>query len=496
MARWWPVSLRASAALAAGLACAGVFALGGLAMRAAVHDGRLDAAEGTTRVQLGRVADAYRAGTRTPPADGGLAGDAMFEVVADSGEVVVRSANLARLDPRRAALPPAPAGAPPDWTTRTTDTLRPGQHPDWREYREYTVLGTVVDGVPSALVEPLGRAAATPFTDLAGTEDGRRHRLTLYLFVLPWDAQSAARGVTQVLRTAVPVAVLVVAAVAWLATGRALRPVEAIRREMAEIGEHDLARRVPVPQSGDEVAGLAATTNATLDRLERSLRRQQQFVADASHELRSPLAGLRAGLEVALLHADRADWPRTASRALADVQRLQDLTSDLLLLAGSEADQVPPVAVDLAEMAREQAAERGVACVADGPAPVRGRPARLDRLLRNLLDNAQRHARSQVTVRVTTEHPAGAGPGEVVVEVLDDGPGIAPEDRERVFERFTRLDDARARDTGGSGLGLAIARGIAQRHGGTLRVEDGDGARLVARLPLLTDHAPAASPPA
>ncbi|MEU4805525.1 ATP-binding protein [Actinosynnema sp. NPDC023587] len=492
MPRWWPVSLRASAALAAGLACAGVFGLGGLVMRTIVYNGQLQAAESTARVELDRVVDDFRAGARTAPTGGGVSGDAMFEIVTDSGEVVVRSATLARLDPARPALPPAPADAPADWAARTTDALRPGEHPDWREYRSYTVLGAVVDDVPAALVEPLGRAEVTPRAGLAGRDGPRRYRLTAYLFVLPWDAQSAARGVSQVLLHAVPPAVLFVAVVAWLATGRALRPVEAIRRGMAEISEHDLDRRVPVPPSRDEVSGLARTTNATLDRLERSLRRQQQFVADASHELRSPLANLRAGLEVALVHADRADWPRTAGRALADVQRLQDLTADLLLLAETEAaGPVPPVAVDLAELAREQAAERGLGCVADGPAPVRGWPAHLDRLLRNLLDNAQRHARSEVTVRVAVDGP------DVVVEVCDDGPGIPPEDRERVFERFTRLDDARARDTGGSGLGLAIARGIVQRHGGTLRVADSDaGARLVATLPVLTDHPAETSPPA
>ncbi|CCH31181.1 ATP-binding protein [Actinosynnema sp. NPDC047251] len=486
------MSLRASAALAAGLACAGVFGLGGLAARAVVYNGQLRAAESTAGAELGRVVDSLRSGRPPAAAGGGLSGDALFEIVTDTGEVVVRSAALARLDPARGALPPAPAGAPADWSTRTTTDLRPGEHPDWREYRSYTVLGAVARDVPAALVEPLGRAASTPWDGLAGTDDARRYRLTAYLFVLPWDAQSAMRGVSQLLLHAVPLAVLFVMVVAWLATGRTLRPVEAIRREMAEIGEHALDRRVPVPPSRDEVSRLADTTNATLDRLEQAHRRQQRFVADASHELRSPLANLRAGLEVALVHADRADWPRTASRALGDVQRLQDLVADLLLLAESEAgDPVPPVEVDLAVLAHEQAAERGplVRCSAEGEVLVRGRLVRLDRLLRNLLDNAERHARSQVTVRVR------AAGSEAVVEVLDDGPGIPPEERERVFERFTRLDDARARDTGGSGLGLAIARGIAWRHGGTLRVADSDtGALLVATLPLLTDHPAETSP--
>jgi signal transduction histidine kinase len=161
------------------------------------------------------------------------------------------------------------------------------------------------------------------------------------------------------------------------------------------------------------------------------------------------------------------------------VQRLQALADDLLLLARFDADvSVPFEEVDLAAVARESCDSMDVRCQVDGPAPVRGHPAHLRRLLRNLVDNARRYAASSVLVSVSR------GTGGVVLEVLDDGPGIPVADRQRVFERFTRLDEARTRDDGGAGLGLAIARDIAVRHGGELTVADSTtGARLVASFP-------------
>ncbi|MFJ4877273.1 sensor histidine kinase [Streptomyces sp. NPDC088745] len=507
--RLWPVSVRWHTALTAALLCASVFAAGWLGTRAFLRAQLTANALDSTRTELDRMADAYRAAaagsgraalTATP-----ASGDALFEVVADSGRPVVSSAELRRLDPAWRPLPPAPAGASADWTTRTSATLRPGAHPQWREYRSYTVLGRVVDGVPADLLHPLGRTGRTLGAELdgaaAGAGPGRRaetenapgdaagpRRLTLYLYVPPWDTQRTLDRLDDTLAFFVPLAVLLTAGAAWCAAGRALRPVEAIRRELARVSGHQLGRRVPVPPSRDEVARLARTTNDTLDRLQLAHQQQERFVADASHELRSPLAALRTGLEVALAHPDRADWPAAARRALADVQRLQLLTADLLHLA-VDPDRAPrpPGVVDLADVVREQVAERAldpagprVRAEADDCAPVPGDPAQLERLLRNLLDNAARHARAEVTITVRESRP----PGAVVLEVLDDGPGIPAADRERVFERFTRLDSARTRDAGGTGLGLTLARDIAARHGGTLRVGDSPaGARLVAHLP-------------
>ncbi|MFD8494767.1 sensor histidine kinase [Amycolatopsis sp. NPDC059657] len=486
MSSWWPVSVRRSTTLAAVLLSLSVFSLGWFGMREFMRAQLSSGAISNTATQLDRMADAYRVGSagsgRTALSAAISSGGALFEVVTDSGQPVISSRELHQLDPQWTPLPPAPAQAPPDWSTTTKATLRPGTHPDWREYRTYTVLGRVVEGVPADLIEPLGRQGDRLDTGLAGASDGKPQRLTLYLFVMPWETLRIVKTLDDTLKVFAPIAVLLTGLVAWFTAGRALRPVEAIRRGLAEVSGSQLGRRVPVPRSRDEIARLAETTNTTLDRLEHAHAQQERFVADASHELRSPLASLRAGLEVALTHPDRADWPEVAQRSLLDVQRLQRITADLLQLTAEV--PAPSGRVDLADVVAEQVAERALQpgpvnrSYVDGPAVVSGEPVQLERLLRNLLDNAARHAESSVTVSV------GVSSGEVVLEVLDDGPGIAVADRERVFDRFARLDDARARDAGGSGLGLTLARDIAVRHGGSLRVEDSQrGARLVARLP-------------
>ncbi|RPE36623.1 sensor histidine kinase [Kitasatospora cineracea] len=304
-------------------------------------------------------------------------------------------------------------------------------------------------------------------------------------------ADTAEDLTTAALAALSAVLVTTVGAVTWRATGRALRPVEAIRSEVAGIGDRDLDRRVPEPGSDDEIARLAHTMNAMLDRLESAGLRQRRFIADASHELRSPLAVLRTQLEVAHTHPDPAVRADMVAGALQDTDRLQSLAADLLLLARLDAagHDGPRETLDLAELARTTADSRGTPRhpvdlhVRDG-ALVLGNRLWLGRLLTNLLDNAQRHARSRVTVRVGTD-PAD---GSVVLDVTNDGPAIAPADREKVFERFTRLDDARSRDHGGTGLGLPIARDIATLHGGTLTVADGPGTTFRTRLP---GHAPA-----
>ncbi|MBT2871801.1 sensor histidine kinase [Streptomyces sp. McG7] len=284
-----------------------------------------------------------------------------------------------------------------------------------------------------------------------------------------------------------PLLLGVVAAVTWLVTGRALRPVEGIRREMAAItASEDLRRRVPEPATHDEIARLARTTNATLAALESSVERQRRFVADASHELRSPIASLRTQLEVAAAHPELLDL----DGAVEDTVRLQNLAADLLLLARLDAGERPAgTRVDLAALAREEAAGRQRVTVEAEPAEVSGSRGQLGRVLANLLDNAERHARERITVTVRREG------GEAVVGVADDGEGVADADRERIFERFVRLDAARSRDDGGAGLGLAIARDVAVRHGGTLTAgaAPAGGALFELRLPLAgadRGHAP------
>ncbi|GAA4955078.1 signal transduction histidine kinase [Nonomuraea thailandensis] len=265
---------------------------------------------------------------------------------------------------------------------------------------------------------------------------------------------------------------------AWFGVGRVLAPVERIRRGLERINAEDLSRRVEVPSNRDEVAALAGTVNDTLGRLEDAVERHRRFVSDASHELRSPIAGLLVRLEAGLDERTEADW----RAAMSDAQRLSDIVGDLLLMARLDAGtEIGRERVDVGRLAEEEVARRRarlpVTLRAEPELYVQGSHLRLTRILTNLLSNADRYGDTAVWVSVR-----GDG-DEVVLEVADDGPGIPEEMRERVFERFTRLDRTRSRDTGGSGLGLPIARDIARAHGGDLRIEGGPRTRLVLRLP-------------
>ncbi|WP_157245279.1 sensor histidine kinase [Nonomuraea typhae] len=270
----------------------------------------------------------------------------------------------------------------------------------------------------------------------------------------------------------------------WLVTGRSLRPVAAMRAELDAVNASDLSRRVSEPAGDDEVAQLARSINSTLARLERSAEQQRQFASDASHELRTPIAGLRAQLESAQLYPEDTDVAELVGGALRDTDRLEAIITDLLLLAriGSRVDVVKEP-VDLSGLVREELVSRHDHIVVRPSLTegvlVEGVRLQLARLLTNLLDNAERHAESEVGVGVRAEE------GFAVLEVSNDGAEIAPEDRERIFDRFTRLDAARSRDAGGTGLGLAIARDVALAHMGSIMAEEATGgARFVVRLPL------------
>ncbi|MFE7269757.1 sensor histidine kinase [Streptomyces sp. NPDC057623] len=311
-----------------------------------------------------------------------------------------------------------------------------------------------------------------------------RGQLTVYAGAPLSAEQSAVRTALTVMLIGFPLLLAVVAGVTWLVTRRALRPVEGIRGEMAAItASEDLARRVPVPATHDEVAALALTTNETLAALQASVERQRRFVADASHELRSPIASLRTQLEVAAAHPELLDL----DGAVEDTVRLQDLAADLLLLARLDAGERPgDTRFDLGALAREQAEGRPGVTVDAQVVEVAGSRSQVGRVLTNLLNNARRHARAEVTVTVRRDAGGVAGEGSwAVVAVADDGDGVAEADRERIFERFVRLDEARSRDDGGAGLGLAIARDVAVRHGGTLTVSraPAGGALFELRLP-------------
>jgi signal transduction histidine kinase len=274
----------------------------------------------------------------------------------------------------------------------------------------------------------------------------------------------------------------------WLVTGYTLRPIAALRRGAAEVTETGVPRDLPVPPARDEVRSLAVTLNDMLSRLADAQQRQRDLVSDTAHELRSPIASIRAQLEVALDHPDGVDWPETARDVHADTLRLARLTEDLLLLARLDGQHLRRRPTDLSAVcgsvvARYTAARVPVRADAGAPYVVAGDPDALSRLLVNLLDNAVRHAASQVCVSVRGDD------GWAVLTVSDDGPGIPAEDAERAFGRFSRLDDARNRteDHGvqGSGLGLAIVRSTAEAHGGSISLSDaGPGLRAEVRLPL------------
>ncbi|MGH9274646.1 MAG: sensor histidine kinase, partial [Acidimicrobiales bacterium] len=298
------------------------------------------------------------------------------------------------------------------------------------------------------------------------------------------DISESVTTLRSSLLVAVPIVVLLLAALTWWLVGRTLRPVEAIRSEVEAIGGGELHRRVPVPPADDEIGRLARTMNAMLDRVDHAAQRQQRFVADASHELRSPLTRMRAEVEVYLAHPATADLEATHRSVLEETAGLQALVDDLLLLARSDGS-APPVRRDevaLDDIVRRQAARHDTGAVAielDGVTAVRtlGDHAALDRAVGNLLDNAVRHATTRVTIELAT------GPAGVHLAITDDGPGIPPADQSRVFDRFAQLDEAR--HDGGTGLGLAIVEDIVRRHGGSVVLDPAHegGARFVVRLP-------------
>lgn len=291
------------------------------------------------------------------------------------------------------------------------------------------------------------------------------------------------------LALSVPLVLLLLAALLWWLTGRVLRPVESIRAEVASIGGSEQHRRIPVQDGDDEISRLARTMNAMLERVEHATLGQRQFVADASHELRSPLTRIRSALEVAIAHPHLSDPNSTYASLLADSVQLQQVVDDLLFLARSESGAIerPDAIVDLDDLLLEQIQHlraRGIVAVDAGAvsaARVSGNAHQLARAIANLASNAERHARTTITFELSERD----GVSEVVV--ADDGPGISVDQREIIFERFTRLDEARSRDAGGAGLGLAIVQDIVARHRGTITVTcaDSGGARFVVKLPTV-----------
>lgn len=351
-----------------------------------------------------------------------------------------------------------------------------------------TTLTPDARGYATATVDRVAEGDG-PFRIVARRITTRAGNYTVYVAGSLEGVEDSTNSLVRLLLIGLPALLVLVGVTTWVVTGRALRPVEAIRREVEAIGAEDLHRRVPEPSTADEIGRLARTMNAMLARLENATERQRRFVADASHELRSPLTGIRAQLEVDLAHPERADWQATERDVLDDAVRLQRLVDDLLALATTKAsalDVAHREPVDLDEIVLTEARRlRGrtnhrIDTTGVSGAQLQANSDQLLRAVHNVLDNAARHARSTVTVTLQET------PSAVVLTVADDGPGIPPDQRAQVFERFTRLDGARSRDGGGTGLGLAITQEVISAHGGTIAVDNRPGACFTITFPLST----------
>jgi len=463
-------SLRARATLVGVLAVSVALCLGAVGLVSELRSAMTEGIEVTARSQLDDVASLLRAGSLPAQLPAGR-GDTLTQVVGADGRVLAWSS--------------------PSLSARPISTVQPG---------EEGVQLSQVEGVPGA-TSGADAAPEGPFLVLAqqvparsGTVQGSAAddvtvlgpTVTVYVAVTLHPVDQATATVAWSLIAGLPVVIGLVAVLIWLLAGRTLRPVEAIREEVADISGNDLHRRVPVPDSHDEVARLAETMNEMLDRLQVAADAQSRFVSDASHELRSPLAVLQATLEIALAHPDEVPWPVVAADALGEAGRLQGLVEDLLLLASFENGEGSRRRedVDLDDVVMDEIRRRRpISRVVFDPsrvsaARVSGSRRQLARVVQNLIDNAERHAASVVAVELSEQD------GLALLAVADDGPGIPPGKRDWVFDRFARIDEARSLDAGGSGLGLAITREIVLAHGGGIKVADSNrGARLEVTLP-------------
>jgi signal transduction histidine kinase len=283
----------------------------------------------------------------------------------------------------------------------------------------------------------------------------------------------SSRLLGHILLIAGPVVVIMMAALTWWIVGLALRPVNALRRGAAELSATGLSRsRLPIPVAEDEIYSLALTLNDMLDRLDKANTKQRRFVGDAAHELRSPIASLRVQLEVAERTLGSPEVHELTKDALIDVDRLSRLIDDLLALARSDergglTSRAPVRLDDLVTEVLASYQEQPVTALSLAPVIAIGDRSGLHRVLVNLIDNAVRYAASRVEVEVRASEEDW-----ICLSVSDDGPGIPSDKRERVFDRFYRLDTARSRDAGGTGLGLSIVREIVDAHGGMVQLAD------------------------
>lgn len=268
---------------------------------------------------------------------------------------------------------------------------------------------------------------------------------------------------------AIPLLLVVVGTSVWVLVGRSLRQVERIRGQVARINGSRLSERVEIPATNDEIHHLVRTTNTMLGRLQASDGEQRRFVSDASHELRSPLATISAGLEIAAADPSGETWRQMQDVLGGETARMRYLVDDLLTLAKTNDDGSRTAAQDVdledvldTEICRLRSVSVHHVSAELTPVRVTGDARRLGQVLRNVLDNANRHARSRIRIRLS------AGPERARVVIDNDGDPVPEADRQRIFERFVRLDESRSRESGGSGLGLAIAAGIMTAHHGSI----------------------------
>jgi signal transduction histidine kinase len=331
--------------------------------------------------------------------------------------------------------------------------------------------------VPMASAELLGIAGDPASFDVTTLSVGGVTLATASPLDAVRDTIAATRRLLWIIG---PALVALVAGLAWLLAGRALRPVHLVTSRVASIGSDSLHERVPVPSSDDEIAELARTMNGMLGRLESATSTSRRLVSDASHELRTPVTVMRTELEVAR-RSDDADWDATSSVLLGELDRMQGLVDDLLLLARGDERAFARTSFSIADVARDVAARtRRVpvdVTVGDGADPLVGDEDAVRRAVDHLVANAARHAASRVLVDVEADDR------EVTVHVDDDGPGIPVDQRDEVVRRFVRLDEGRTRDGGGAGLGLAVTADVAAAHAGWLEI--GDSALGGARLSLV-----------
>lgn len=413
-------TLRARVTVVAGLAITAAVVLGVLFMYLLQMQSVRRTIDGQLRTYATQIAQSAPTGTWPHPLAGSiLDANAEAQVLAPDGTVLAATRSLAGVS----AVYTLPAGAGAPVRQKAADGVIP------TDIRVVAVRTTVS-----------GRAV----TVITGTSTGLLSQVNSEFL--------------RHLLFGLPIILLLAAGTVWVVVGRALRPVERIRQAVTEITSADLARRVPEPGTPDEIGHLAHTMNDMLRRLDAAATKQRRFVADASHELRSPLAAIRTTLEVGLAHPALAPWPTIAARATQQSTRLEDLIQQLLLLAKADEHQLTArqQRVDVSALLHEvttitPAHHLDIDLDAPPGAATVGNPDQLRRLFSNIIDNAVRHAHSRVLITTATIAD------EIRIEVDDDGPGIPPADRDRIFDRFVRLDHSRERGTGTTGLGLAIA---------------------------------------